>query len=73
MDKTDYDNELLVAMRTASGLTQEQVAEEVGVKRLTIIRVEQGESASFDLLKRLTRVYGKPITAVLRVHDTAVA
>lgn len=73
MDRTDYDHDLLTTLRNASGMTQEQVASEVGVKRLTIIRVEQGECASYELLKKLTRLYGKPITSVLRVHDAVPA
>lgn len=71
MDRTDYDHDLLVTFRNAKGLTQEQVASEVGVTRITIIRAEKGEVASYGLLRRLTQLYDKPVTSILRVNSPA--
>ena len=46
-------------LRTAKGLTQEQLASECGVQRTTITMVELGENKpSIELAKRLGAIFG---------------
>ena len=45
-------------LRTAKGLTQEQLASECGVQRTTITMIELGENKpSIDLAKRLGAIF----------------
>lgn len=66
MTKNDYDNLKLLSLRESKKLTQEVVAEGVGVSRFTIIRAEKGESASWKLLKSLSSFYGISISDLLK-------
>lgn len=48
----------LKELRTAKGLTQEQVASECGVQRTTITMIELGENKpSVELAKRLGTIF----------------
>lgn len=48
--------------RKISGLSQTQVAEELGVGRNTVVRWEQGEPVSFWEFTRMCRLFGKQVT-----------
>lgn len=48
--------------RAEAGLTQEELAERVGVRRVTLSAVENGYNASLDLLQRIASELGRPIT-----------
>lgn len=66
MTKQDYDNDKLTKMRESKKLTQESVADSIGVSRFTIIRAEKGEAASWKLLQALSGFYGIPITDLIK-------
>lgn len=52
----------LVELRKKSGLTQAEVAEELGVSRQAVSRWETGEiSPSVENLRRLSKLYGVPM------------
>lgn len=52
-------------LRTAAGLTQQQLAEAVGATRQTLIAVEAGKYApSLELAFRLARALGRPFEEV---------
>lgn len=72
MTKNDYDNQMLVDLRQSRKLTQEFVANCVGVSRFTVIRVEKGESASWDLLKTLCQFYNISISELLKTQQASV-
>jgi len=71
MTKEDYDNTRLVKLRESKKLTQENVAESVGVSRFTIIRAEQGSAASWKLLQSLSAFYGISVSEL--IHPTQIA
>ena len=49
----------LKELRTAKGMTQEQLASECGVQRTTITMIELGENKpSVELAKKLGEVFG---------------
>ena len=51
--------------RKRSGLTQAKLAEMVGVQRITIIRVENGETTpSVALALAISRELGEPVEAL---------
>jgi putative transcriptional regulator len=51
--------------RKRSGLTQAKLAEKVGVRRITIIRVENGGTTpSVALALEISRVLGEPVEAL---------
>lgn len=66
MTKNDYDNKKLSDLRESKKLTQESVAESIGVSRFTIIRAEKGVKASWNLLESLCSFYGIPILELLK-------
>jgi len=62
MDSSFYDNVRLKELRQIHGLTQQEVADRIGIRRQTVWRAESGLSISFNLLNALARVYGiKPL------------
>lgn len=71
MTKDDYYNEKLVELREQKKLTQENVAQSVGVTRFTIIRAEKGEAASWKLLQALSTFYEVSISELLRVSESS--
>lgn len=68
------NNELINEIRRlrfdASEMTQQALADKVGVTRQTIIAIEQGRYApSLPLALRIARVFGKPVEAVFRLSE----
>ncbi len=57
----------LKALRARAGMTQEQVAREIGVSSITISRYERGaiESPDVEVLRRLAHVYGSTLDWML--------
>ena len=55
-------------LRMMVGMTQEQLADEVGVVRQTIAYLEKGEyMPSLALAWRIARVFGKPLEEVFNL------
>ncbi len=54
------------------GMTQQELAERVGVTRQTIISIERGKyKPSIELALRLARVFGVPVEAIFELEDAA--
>lgn len=70
MNAQDYDHKRLANARKAAGLTQDQLAEQLGVTSVTISRVETGVSASYGLLTRIATQLGRSVTEFL--HEKSV-
>jgi transcriptional regulator with XRE-family HTH domain len=68
MDARFYDHAKVAKLREDAGLTQELLADELGVTPITISRVENGHSASPDLLARIARRFGKNLADILYSH-----
>ena len=52
------------------GMTQQQLAERVGVTRQTIISVERGKyKPSIELALRLAHVFGVPVEALFELEN----
>ena len=64
----------VIGYRVRHGMTQTQLARELGVRQPQVARLEQGEhSPSLDVLRRLSRVLGlRFIIEVLPVHENGV-
>lgn len=73
MDSSFYNPRLLVLWRESAGLSQDDVAGELGVARATINRVENGSNASIEILYALADFYRKPVTEVLKPNRLAPA
>lgn len=75
MDRDDIQNsdprmlsQRLQEARKACGLTQQQVAEHLGVARTTIVAIEKGERrVQADELVRLAALYGQSVNQLLRI------
>jgi putative transcriptional regulator len=50
--------------RGKAGLSQEALAERIGVKRLTIIRIEAGTRPSVDVALAISRELGESVEAL---------
>lgn len=65
--------ELIVHLRqrrTERGLTQEELAERVGVTRQTIISIERGRySPSIELALRLGRLFALPVEDLFELDE----
>ena len=58
----EYITNSVYTLRTEKGLTQEALAERVGVTRQTIIAIEQGKySPSLEVAFQIARVFGVPL------------
>ena len=68
-----YKSNLLIEWREELGLSQDDVAKELSVTRATINRVENGRSASLDMLYKLADFYRKPISTLLVKNKFAVS
>lgn len=68
MDGRFYDHAKVAKLRSDAGMTQEQLADELEVTPITISRVENGHSASPDLLARIARRFGKNLADLLYSH-----
>ena len=61
-------------LRAKAGLTQEELAREVGVRRETIVFLEQGKyNPSLKLAYKVARVLGAPIEEVFTFEDENLA
>jgi transcriptional regulator with XRE-family HTH domain len=60
-------NNVIKTLRTDRGLTQEQVAQKVGVTKNYITMLETGarKTPSLRVLKRLAKALGVPVTELL--------
>lgn len=53
-----FDNELLADLRVRKGLTQQQLAEKMGVHRTLIVRWESGQVCpSMENIKKLSKIF----------------
>jgi putative transcriptional regulator len=60
----------LKEMREKKGLTQEQLADKVGVTRQTILFLEKAQyNPSLRLAHKISKVLGVPITALFSFDD----
>jgi putative transcriptional regulator len=58
--------------RTERGLTQEELADRVGVTRQTILSIERGRySPSIELALRLARLFGVPVESLFELAEPA--
>ena len=58
------------AARAALGLTQQDLAERVGVTRQTIVAIERGDyNPSITLALRIAKVFGKPVDEVFYLTE----
>ncbi len=73
MDSSFYDNDKLKELRQIHGLTQQEVADRIGIRRQTIWRAERGLSISFDLLNALASVYGIKTLKLMRDSRSVAA
>lgn len=71
MNKKHYNHELLRVWRRQRGLTLRQVANEIGVERNTIWRIEAGRSASYETLYKLCGFYGGSMADLLYLNKPA--
>ena len=56
------------------GMTQQQLAERVGVTRQTIISIERGKyKPSIELALRLARVFSVPVEAIFELESEETA
>ena len=59
LDTIQIDGNKLQSIREQKGLTQQEVAEQIGVKKATVSNYERGEGKpSADILMRLFILYG---------------
>lgn len=71
---TDGVGSRLRAARRASGLTQKQLAEELGVEAITVSRWERGAtSPSLPRLRRIAELTGTTVSDLVRAPDAASA
>lgn len=70
MDKLQIRNNIRKLRFNNDEMTQEQLAEKVGVTRQTIIAIEGGKySPSLELAFRIARVFGVPLVDVFSYDD----
>lgn len=70
MDKLQIRNNIRRLRFNHGEMTQEQLAEKVGVTRQTIIAIEGGKySPSLELAFRIARVFGVPLEEVFQVDS----
>jgi transcriptional regulator with XRE-family HTH domain len=65
MTADHYDTEKVVNLRENKGMTQTQVADAIGLTLRQYQRIEAGESASYEALVEIARVYQVPVTSFL--------
>lgn len=71
MPKRVVDNRLR-ALRAERGLSQQALAERVGVSRQTIISIEQGRyTPSLEVALRIARVFDAPLETVFWLAEAA--
>ena len=73
MDKLQIRNNIRKLRFNNNEMTQEQLAEKVGVTRQTIIAIEGGKySPSLELAVRLARGFGVPLEEVFSADENKV-
>lgn len=73
MDKLQIRNNIRKLRFNHDEMTQEQLAEKVGVTRQTIIAIEGGKySPSLELAFRIARVFGAPLEEVFSAEENQV-
>jgi putative transcriptional regulator len=66
----DVRNELRRHRLNADGMTQEELADRVGVTRQTILSIEKGKYApTIGLALHLARVFGVSVEALFRLKE----
>ena len=61
---------LVQERRTLAGLTQEELAEKVGVSRQTVIAIEKGKyTPSVLLALKLARFFKVPVDTLFAIHS----
>ena len=73
MDSSFYDNAKLKELRQIYGMTQQEVADRLGIRRQTVWRAERGLSISFDLLDAFARLYGIKTLRLMRDSKSVAA
>jgi transcriptional regulator with XRE-family HTH domain len=68
MDARHYDPQKITKLRESVGMSQDALAQEVGVCRVTINRAEQGRSASYNLLVKIANALNVSVTEFLYPH-----
>lgn len=68
MNAQHYDPAKITKLRMNAGLTQKQIADELGVTSIHLSRVENGHSASYALLSRIALRFGKKVTYLLHAQ-----
>jgi putative transcriptional regulator len=72
MGKTHIENSIRRLRFDHDELTQQELAERVGVTRQTINAIELGKySPSLEVAFRIARVFGKPLEDVFSYADSA--
>lgn len=70
MTGNELTNEIRRLRFDAGEMTQQALADKVGVTRQTVIAIEQGRYApSLPLALRIARVFGKPVEEVFRLNE----
>ena len=69
--KTSITNTIR-ALRFHSGeMTQQELADQVGVTRQTILAIENGKySPTLELAFRIARLFNKPLEEVFKYHES---
>lgn len=68
--KTRITNTIREQRFHAGEMTQQQLADAVGITRQTVIAMEQGRySPSLEVAFRVARVFGKPLEEVFSYED----
>ncbi len=71
MGKT-VTNRVRELRQRGDGMTQQQLAEAVGVSRQTIIAIERGRySPSLEVALKIARAFGLPVEGVFWLEDNA--
>lgn len=71
MGKSPIRNNIRTHRFNHSEMTQQELADKVGVSRQTIIAIEKGQySPSLELAFRIARVFSTPLEAVFTFEDT---
>ncbi|RZI92432.1 MAG: XRE family transcriptional regulator, partial [Rubrivivax sp.] len=58
----------LRAHRTGQGLTADDIAEQLGVSRAVVYRMEKGEIVKIETLERLARILGTSMASLMGVE-----
>ena len=70
--KTQVETFLKDHRLAAAGMTQQELADRVGVTRQTIISIERGKyRPSIELALALARVFAVPVEALFRLKEVA--